>query len=62
MTRDLETNEFMIIMKFANKGNLRSILSNNFNNIFWYDKIRLLCHILTDLYDVHQLGYLHRHS
>ncbi|RGB29611.1 hypothetical protein C1646_766421 [Rhizophagus diaphanus] len=33
LTKDLETKEFMMIIQFADEGNLRSILSNNFNNI-----------------------------
>ena len=60
MTKDSETKEFMMIIKFANKGNLRSSLSNNFNNILWRNKIRLLWHISQDLRDLHKLGYFHK--
>ncbi|RGB33296.1 kinase-like domain-containing protein [Rhizophagus diaphanus] len=35
LTKDPETKEFMMIIKFADKGNLRSVLSNNFSNIMW---------------------------
>ncbi|GES80790.1 kinase-like domain-containing protein [Rhizophagus clarus] len=41
MTRDPETKEFVMITQFAEKGNLRSFLSNNFNNILWKDKLYL---------------------
>ncbi|GBC40594.2 kinase-like domain-containing protein [Rhizophagus irregularis DAOM 181602=DAOM 197198] len=41
-TKDPETKEFMMIIIFADEGNLRSILSNNFNNIMWEDKIKYL--------------------
>jgi serine/threonine protein kinase len=60
MTKDPETNEFMMIMDFADKGNLRSHLSNNFNNILWKDKIYLLCNITEDLKNLHELGYFHK--
>ena len=42
MTKDPETKEFMMIIEFADKGNLRSSLSNYFNNLSWIDKIDLL--------------------
>ncbi|CAB4430490.1 unnamed protein product [Rhizophagus irregularis] len=42
MTKDPETEEFMMILQFADKGNLRSVLSHNFNNILWNDKILYL--------------------
>ena len=60
MTKDQETNEFMMIMDFAVKGNLRSHLSNNFNNILWKDKIELLQSITADLKNLHKLGYFHK--
>jgi len=60
MTKDPETKEFMMIIKFADKGNLRSSLSNNFNNILWKKKIKLLNDISVDLRDLHKLGYFHK--
>jgi serine/threonine protein kinase len=60
ITKDPETEEFMMIMQFASKGNLRSILSNDFNNISWKDKIDLLCNSAYDLKNLHELGYFHK--
>jgi len=60
MTQDLETKEFMMIIKFADKGNLRSSLSNNFNNILWMNKIDLLWDASRNLRDMHKLGYFHK--
>ncbi|POG65119.1 kinase-like domain-containing protein [Rhizophagus irregularis DAOM 181602=DAOM 197198] len=59
-TKDPETKEFMMIIIFADEGNLRSILSNNFNNIMWEDKIKYLTGILMDLRNLHKLGYCHK--
>jgi len=50
----------MLVMKFANKGNLRNILSNNFNNILWYEKIIMLTYLSLELRRLHMLGYLHK--
>jgi serine/threonine protein kinase len=50
----------MMIIKFADRGNLRNILSKNFNNIMWKDKILLLYQSLMDLKNLHKLGYFHK--
>src|SRR5688572_7956211 len=60
MTKDPETQEFMMIMQFADQGNLRHVLSNNFNNISWKDKIELLWNLAIDLKILHKLGYYHK--
>ncbi|PKC00353.1 kinase-like protein [Rhizophagus irregularis] len=59
MTKDPKTREFMIIMEFANKGNLRNIL-HNFKNFLWKDKIYWLLNVAIDLENIHGLGYLHK--
>ena len=38
MTKDPETKEFIMIVQFADEGNLRSIHSTNFSSILWKDK------------------------
>ena len=60
MTKDPKTNEFMMIMQLADQGNLRHILSNNFKNILWENKIKLLRDSAQDLKHLHQLGYFHK--
>src|SRR5436190_1189014 len=60
MTKDPETQEFMMIIQFADQGNLRHVLSSNFNNILWRDKIELLRHLTMDLKNLHKLGYFHK--
>ncbi|EXX61308.1 Cdc15p [Rhizophagus irregularis DAOM 197198w] len=60
LTKYPETKEFVMIIQFADKGNLRSILSKNFNNIKWLNKIGYLLGILVDLRNLHRLGYLHK--
>ncbi|GBB89529.1 hypothetical protein RclHR1_16230002 [Rhizophagus clarus] len=60
ITKDPETKEFMMILQFANKGNLRNFLLNSFNKIFWEDKIRYLFWIINNLNDLHDLEYFHK--
>ncbi|EXX76396.1 hypothetical protein RirG_033480 [Rhizophagus irregularis DAOM 197198w] len=60
MTKDPETKEFMMVLKFANQGNLRSFFSNNFNNILWEDKINYLYCLIYDLENLHNIGYYHK--
>ena len=35
ITQDPETKEFMLIMEYANGGNLHNYLQKNFRNITW---------------------------
>src|ERR1051325_3179436 len=50
----------MIIIGFAEAGSLRNILSNNFENILWQNKIRILGHLALGLRNMHELGYFHK--
>src|SRR6266498_1171037 len=60
MTKDPETKEIIMIVEFADKGNLRNILSTNFNNILWKDKIGYLFFLTADLKTLHSLEYCHK--
>ncbi|POG77168.1 kinase-like domain-containing protein [Rhizophagus irregularis DAOM 181602=DAOM 197198] len=60
MTKDPETKEFMMILLFANEGNLRSVLSHNFNNLLWEDKFLYLEWLAGGLNYLHYLGYFHK--
>jgi serine/threonine protein kinase len=48
-----------MIIKFADKGNLKSNLSKNFSDM-WENKINLLHQSSYDLQNFHKLGYFHR--
>ena len=60
ITKDPVTKEFIIVVQFADKGNLRSILSTNFSSILWKDKISYLHGLTVDLETLHKLGYCHK--
>ena len=50
----------MMIIEFAENGNLRFILSSDFNNILWRNKIDYLQELTFDLKNLHKLGYCHK--
>ncbi|CAB4433086.1 unnamed protein product [Rhizophagus irregularis] len=60
ITKDPETEEFMMVMEYAKDGNLRNVLSSDFNKILWVTKIRYLYFSAMDLKNLHELGYFHR--
>jgi len=60
ITKDPETKEFIMILEFASIGNLRRVLSTNFNSILWNEKIGYLYSLLSDLKNLHNLEYCHR--
>src|SRR6266542_3877946 len=60
ITKDPKTKEFIMIVQFANMGNLRSFLLNNFHNILWEYKICVLLNIIEGVIRLHKLGYCHK--
>ncbi|RGB38667.1 kinase-like domain-containing protein [Rhizophagus diaphanus] len=60
ISKDPETEEIMMVMQYADEGNLRNILSINFNNIVWKEKIGYLYWSAMDLKNLHKLGYFHK--
>ncbi|RGB32983.1 kinase-like domain-containing protein [Rhizophagus diaphanus] len=60
ITKNPETKEFIMIIELANQGNLRSVLSSDFNKLLWKDKLRFLVGISLDLKKLHQLGCFHK--
>src|SRR5688572_6224654 len=60
MTKDPETKEFIVIVEFVEKGNLRSVISTGFNNILWNNKIKYLHNLTVDLESLHDLDYCHK--
>lgn len=59
MTQDPETKEYIIVMQYANNGNLLSYLNQNINKLTWMDKLRHLKYIAEYLYTIHKGGSVH---
>src|SRR5581483_9724591 len=59
ITKDPKTNNFMMIMEYANNGSLRQHLNDNFNSLNWTDKLYNLCNIAFGLKLIHINGLIH---
>ncbi|CAG8592434.1 7576_t:CDS:2 [Acaulospora morrowiae] len=60
MTQDPETKEYIIVMEYANNGDLRSFLKNNFRHMAWKDKLYFLQRCIVGLGTIHEAGIVHR--
>ncbi|POG67873.1 kinase-like domain-containing protein [Rhizophagus irregularis DAOM 181602=DAOM 197198] len=59
ITRDPESNNFMMVMEYAKDGSLRQYLNNIFNSIKWDDKLDILQRIAYGLNSIHKKGLIH---
>ncbi|RHZ56824.1 hypothetical protein Glove_396g58 [Diversispora epigaea] len=53
------TMDYMIVIKYAEFGNLRNYLSLNFYQLVWSEKLGFLRRIIEDLATIHAAGYMH---
>lgn len=59
ITKDPETNDFILVTQFTPFGNLRNLLNTNFSSFQWSEKIWWLCDIVSNLHNIHKAGYIH---
>ena len=59
MTKVPETNDYMIVMEYANNGSLLSYLDQNINKLTWMDKLRHLYDITDYLWSIRMAGLVH---
>ncbi|RIB26775.1 kinase-like domain-containing protein [Gigaspora rosea] len=52
-------NEYLIVLQYANNGNLHKFLRTNFQEVNWKTKLKLLVDISRDLYLIHEAEYIH---
>src|ERR1044072_3838024 len=60
ITKDPETNNFMMVMRYADCGNLRQHLNNNFFSLNWKRKLKNLNYIAEGLKGIHDNKLIHR--
>ena len=60
ITKDPETNNFMMVMDYAKDGNLRQCLNKRFSSMNWYMKFDILREIAFGLSDIHEKGLIHQ--
>ncbi|RHZ83300.1 hypothetical protein Glove_97g110 [Diversispora epigaea] len=60
ITKDPETHEYMMILRYYSGGSLRNYLNTNFGNIHWNNKLEHLYNIANELSEFHKLDKVHR--
>src|ERR1051325_7345734 len=60
ITKDPETNNFMMVMEYAQYGSLRQHLDKIFNSLNWSHKLYSLIYIAAGLNQIHENGLIHR--
>ncbi|GBC00409.1 hypothetical protein RclHR1_03850007 [Rhizophagus clarus] len=58
VTKDFN-NHYMIVMEYAKNGDLRNYLINNYNNLNFKDKLRMLKEIILAIKDIHSNNLIH---
>jgi serine/threonine protein kinase len=59
ITRDSETNDFIMVMEYAKYGSLRQYLNNHFNSLNWKNKLWSLYGIANGLSYIHKNKLIH---
>ncbi|UZO10542.1 uncharacterized protein OCT59_002123 [Rhizophagus irregularis] len=57
---DINVNEFLMIMQYANGGNLRQYLKDHFSELTWDDKIKLAYQITEGIKFLHDADIIHQ--
>ncbi|RHZ76454.1 hypothetical protein Glove_197g86 [Diversispora epigaea] len=60
ITRNPTTNEYMIVMNYAEYGSLRKLLNNKFEELTWKKKSFILLTIVNGLTNIHEMGLMHK--
>src|SRR5581483_10344311 len=60
ITKDPQTEEFMMVLEYAEFGNLRNFLKINFSNLKWKEKLSFLEDIAYNLKTIHNRNYIHK--
>ncbi|RGB38571.1 kinase-like domain-containing protein [Rhizophagus diaphanus] len=59
ITKDPESNNFMMLINYAVNGSLRQRLNNSFNSMKWVEKLDILQRTANGLDDIHNKGFVH---
>ncbi|RHZ84551.1 hypothetical protein Glove_79g73 [Diversispora epigaea] len=60
ITQDPETHSYIMVLEYAEGGNLREYLKINFNNINWKQKLDNLYDLSANLMSIHELDIVHQ--
>ncbi|RIB02263.1 kinase-like domain-containing protein [Gigaspora rosea] len=56
---NLDVGDYLMVFQYANKGNLRKFLRENFSELTWQKKLEQLKYISNDLHLIHEAGFTH---
>ena len=59
ITKDPETNNFMMVMEYADNGSLRQYLNSSFDSLNGSEKLINLYSIAIGLKEIHKKGLIH---
>ncbi|RIA88333.1 kinase-like domain-containing protein [Glomus cerebriforme] len=60
ITKEPSSNNYIMVLEYANQGNLREYLKNNFKSLQWNDKARMAVDIASGLRWLHSKEIIHR--
>src|SRR5688572_5664578 len=60
ITRNPKSQDFIIIMKYYESGDLTHYIASNFFNIGWLNKLNMLDYIILGLRNIHSANIIHR--
>ncbi|RIA91709.1 kinase-like domain-containing protein [Glomus cerebriforme] len=60
ISRDPDTGNFIIVLYYAHRGNLRTYLEKNYGKLDWIQKLGILKQIAEGLKKIHHAGFVHR--
>ncbi|GBC18280.1 uncharacterized protein OCT59_006348 [Rhizophagus irregularis] len=60
VTKHPETGEFMMVMNYAEDGDLRHYVQRNMGTLRWKDAVEMLCNIAMGLLNIHKNGTYHK--
>ncbi|RHZ48823.1 hypothetical protein Glove_541g49 [Diversispora epigaea] len=59
ISRDKETNDFILVTQYTSGGNLRQHIHENFINMDWWRKVAILFDIAKSIKSIHIHGFVH---
>jgi serine/threonine protein kinase len=60
IAKDPKSDDFMMVMRYADNGSLRQHLTNSFKLMKWKEKLDILGRIATGLLNIHEKGLIHQ--
>ncbi|CAG8485075.1 32161_t:CDS:2, partial [Racocetra persica] len=60
ITKEPNTNEFVMVIRYYEKGDFRKFLRQNAENLTWRERLLMLHYVASALIEIHEAGFIHR--